>query len=169
MGKILIGTLIASIFCIATLTSCSTDGCTENQSSIPLAGFYSSENGTQISLDSLNIGGVDAPNDALLLESGTSAYQVYLPLRSTKNNTSFYINYAYKGLNNVALNDTIELGYSSKPYFVSEECGAMYRYRITSMKHTCHLIDSVVLIDSMITNVDAERIRIYFKTASPEQ
>ena len=43
------------------LGGCNTTGCMDNRSSIPLAGFYSLESGTQIEIDSVNIGGVNAP------------------------------------------------------------------------------------------------------------
>ena len=41
----------------------------------------------------------------------------------------------------------------------------MYRYKITSVTYTTHLIDSVGIVDSLITNIDRERIRIYFRSA----
>ena len=44
----------------------------------------------------------------------------------------------------------------------------MYIYRITGVKHTDNIIDSVTLLDSLITNVELERIRIYFRTAQEE-
>ena len=40
----------------------------------------------------------------------------------------------------------------------------MYRYKITSVRHTNIIIDSVEIIDPVINNVDAERIKIFFKT-----
>ncbi len=44
----------------------------------------------------------------------------------------------------------------------------MYIYRIESLTHTTHLIDSVLLTDQLFTNVEAERIKIYFRTAQEE-
>ena len=58
--------------------------------------------------------------------------------------------------------------YSASPYFASEECGALYYYHIRRLKHTTHLIDSIVITDSLITNADLERIRIYFRTSHDE-
>ena len=163
MGKFLSFALILVILSTVILESCSSSGCTDNQSSIPLAGFYSSDN-KSIQIDSISIGGVSAPNDSLILDN-TSAKQVYLPLRSKFNKTSFFIHYNQSAISSVELNDTITFNYKSIPYFVSEECGAMFYYKIESLSHTQHLVDSVVIIDSMITNVDIERIKIYFRTA----
>ncbi len=41
----------------------------------------------------------------------------------------------------------------------------MYYYRINRCTTTYNLIDSVVVADSLITNVDMVRIKIYFRTA----
>lgn len=165
-----LGALSVVIALGGSLAGCNTSGCLDNQSSIPLAGFYSSESGAPVALDSLDIGGAGAPDDSLLVKAGTAVSSVYLPLRFRDTSTDFFIRYRYPalGLDSPEYNDVISLTYSSEPYFVSEECGAMYRYRITSISYTTHLIDSVVVTDSLITNTDVERLRIYFKISDLE-
>lgn len=150
------------------LTGCNSSGCINNQNSIPLAGFYSFTSLTGISVPNLTVGGVGAPGDSLILNN-SSASSVYLPFRSQQPETSFFFHYNQEGINDDAFNDTLTFTYSSIPYFASEECGAMFRYIITSYTYTKHLIDSVGLVDSVITNVDRERIRIYFRTATEEE
>lgn len=151
---------------------CQSSDCLDLRSSIPSAGFYAYYNLTPISLDSLSVGGIGAVGDSLLLKAGTPTQQMYLPIRSAVPSTSFCIHYGYRGLDSENMNDTITLSYESIPYFVSQECGAMYRYRITAIDHTCHLIDSVGCSDSLITNIDIERLQIYFRIApedTPQQ
>lgn len=152
------------------VSSCSTTGCTDNRTSLPLAGFYAEGSGSTISLDSLDIGGIGAPADSLLLAAGERATQVYLPLRSQYSTTSFFIAYRYEALDFDFLNDTITFDYDSTPYFASEECGAMMRYRITALRYTRHILDSIAIVaaDSVITNADIENLRLYFKTTSAE-
>lgn len=161
------GKFLSHIIIIATISlgfcACSTDGCLENQSSIPLAGFYASENGKQIVWNSLDVYGVGATGDSLLIAAGNESGQTYLPFRATQNSTAFCFHYGDYG-DDTDYNDTIWFEYESTPYFASEECGAMYRYKITSVKHTDIIIDSVVIVDPEITNVDVERIKIYFMT-----
>lgn len=146
------------------LAGCNTTGCLDNQSSIPLAGFYSSATGQQISISTLEITGVGVPNDSILVTAGTVVNSVYLPMRSTKNTTAWCFHYTQEGISEPEFNDTIEFTYTSEPFFASEECGAMYRYRIRQCKSTVHLLDSVVIVDSLITNVNIEQIRIYVRT-----
>ena len=45
----------------------------------------------------------------------------------------------------------------------------MYHYLITDYAYTTHLIDSVAVTDSLITNIDHETIQIFFRTAEPSQ
>lgn len=136
----------------------------ENRSSVPKAGFYSSTTKGAISIDSVEIGGVDAPDDSLLVDNKRTS-TMYLPLRSTFSQTAFYIHYTQKALSDTRFNDTISFTYESIPYFASYDCGAMFRYRFKEMQYTRHLIDSVAIIDSLVTNIDRETVRIYFRTS----
>lgn len=161
------------IVCVLTglhlIVSCSSStGCTDNQNSLPLAGFYSSSTGEKVTPDSIAVEGVGAPNDSLLLAPNRKVSELYLPFRSTKSTTSFCIQYRQSNLNYEELYDTLTFNYNSIPYFASEECGAMYHYLITSYSYTRHLVDSVALLDSLITNVDRETIQIYFRTSTPD-
>ena len=63
-----------------------------------------------------------------------------------------------------AVEDTLSFKYERIPYFASEDCGAMYRYRVVEMTYTRNMIDSVAMVDSMITNVNRRTIEIYFRT-----
>lgn len=150
------------------MVSCSATGCTDNQNSLPLAGFYSMGDGSKITPDSIAIEGIGAPDDSLLLSPGTRVSELYLPFRSTRPSTSFCIQYREQALNYPQLYDTLTFDYDAIPYFASEECGAMYHYKVTRFSYTRHLVDSVAVTDSLITNVDRETIQIYFRTATAE-
>lgn len=152
------------------LAACSTSGCLDNQSAIPLAEFYSSATGEGVSLSSIEIRGVGAPDDSLLLSTPPAATQVYLPMRSTRTETAWAISYKQEGINSPEFNDTVTFRYESQPYFASSECGAMYNYRLREVRSTTHLLDSVTVIDSLITNVDRACLRFYFRTyQEPEE
>ena len=152
-----------------SFSSCSTSGCLENQSALPKALFYTasvSESGDVtdriVSIDSIQVWGVGSPGDSLLVDGRASS--TYLPLRSSASSVSFCFHYTQRNLSSSALNDTLTLTYTSNPRFISEECGAMYFYTFTSLSSTRHLIDSVKLTDSLVTNFDKETLRIYFRT-----
>lgn len=169
MGKILIGILAIALAMV--MVCCNSSGCLDNQNSIPLAGFYSMETKGKVTVRDINIGGVGAPDDTLLL-NGTAASQVYLPFRASGNTTAFYFHLVTDadtlGID-TGLNDTISFSYESMPYFASADCGAIYRYRITECRHTSLFIDSVAVTDSLITNVDMQRIEIYFHDDEEEE
>lgn len=153
---------------LSLASGCNTSGCLDNQSAIPLAEFYSSTTGEVASLNVLRIHGVGAPADSAILKPGSAVSQVYLPMRSTAQSTKWCIAYSSEGLDDPSMNDTVALGYTSIPFFASEECGAMFYYRLTDIRHTVHLIDSVVAVDSLITNADRVSLKIYFRTSEPD-
>ena len=69
MGKILSLTL-STIIAIAALSSCGSSECFDNQSTLPLAGFYSMQTRTAITVDSLTVYGIGAPGDSILVDNG---------------------------------------------------------------------------------------------------
>lgn len=159
-----------AIILIAALSqsSCSSGGCAENRNAVPLAAFYASATNNAIELDSITISGVDAPNDTILSDAGTQTSQVYLPMRPTNKSVSWCFAYKWKRLDDPRLNDTISFEYDSQPFFASEECGVYYRYHITKMDYTDHLIDSVAIADSIVTNIDKVYLNIYFRVESEQ-
>lgn len=169
MGRRLSLKLAAAAAGAVLLAACNTSGCLDNRSSLPLAEFRSSATGAVISVDSLEVAGVDAPDGDVLSAATPAKSQLYLPMRSTESSTSWCFMYRQKALDRPELNDTITFDYESKPYFASEECGATYRYRVTRVANTTHLIDSVRMADSLITNVDQVAILIYFRTAEADE
>ncbi|MDE6270421.1 MAG: hypothetical protein K2M12_06150 [Muribaculaceae bacterium] len=162
MGRRII--IATGIVALLGAGACNTSGCLDNQSSLPLAEFRSSSTGKQISVDSLEVVGVDAPDGDVLSPARPAKSQLYLPMRSTRSSTSWQFIYRQKALDYPEFIDIVTFDYESIPYFASEECGASYRYRVTRVDHTTHLIDSVRMVDSLITNVDQVSILIYFRT-----
>lgn len=166
-ARLIVLVVLAAVIATA-LKSCNTSGCTENRNAVPLAAFFNSSTGDPISLDSISIFGVGQVNDSVLSAAGTVVSQVYLPMRPTANTVTWCLSYKWKNLDDPRLNDTLVLDYKSTPFFASDECGAYYKYEVDRMQYTDHLIDSVVVVDSLITNVDKVYLNIYFKVASPE-
>lgn len=158
--------IAAAFVGLASFWSCNDIGCTELRSSIPLAGFYSSATQSQIAVDSILLGGIGAPHDSLLVDASDRTTSLYLPFRAGKTSTSFFIRYVSRNLDFFSITDTITFSYTSQPYFASADCGAMFVYRINSVSHTRHIVDSIAVTDSLINNQDMERIKIFFRTTS---
>lgn len=152
------------LLAFALAAACSSTACYDNQSAIPLAEFRDKETDKAVTVSGVEVYGIGAPGDSLLY-TGTSTSQVYLPMRSSAQSVTWCFHYRQEGLDSVIYNDTISFSYGSRPWFASEECGAMYVYDIRRMSYTRNVIDSMAILDSLITNVDDPRIAIYFKTA----
>lgn len=56
--------LTALLTLMVFATGCNSSGCMENQSSIPLAGFYSAGTEERVVIDSIKVYGLGAPGDS---------------------------------------------------------------------------------------------------------
>ncbi len=170
MGRILKHSiLLLAVILLVGVAACNSDeGCEGNTSSMPLAGFYSSQTKKAITIDSLTVFGVGVPNDSLLLDTA-QASQTYFPLDIEKTQARFVIRYDQQQLAALKLADTITIDYSPRPYFHSEECGAMYYFDVKGYRTTNVLIDSMQIIAPVFDNTTAETIKIYFRTGADAQ
>ncbi len=170
MGRILKHSiLLLAVILLVGVAACNSDeGCEGNTSSMPLAGFYSSQTKKAITIDSLTVFGVGVPNDSLLLDTARAS-QTYLPLDIEKTQARFVIRYDQQQLAALKLADTITIDYSPRPYFHSEECGAMYYFDVKGYRTTNVLIDSMQIITPVFDNTTAETIKIYFRTGADAQ
>lgn len=142
---------------------CSTSECYDNQNSLPLAGFYSSQEvPVAIALDSISIYGVGAPGDSVLQDSVRNISEVYLPFRIDQNSTTYQIFYLSGLPGKYGIFDEITFNYEIVPMFVSSACGTVYYYKMTSIEHTDNFIDSVICPSGEITNANVENLKIYF-------
>lgn len=142
------------------MASCSSKECYDNQSSIPLAGFYSSTDPAQaVSVDSLEVYAIGVPGDSVLLKpTAASVKQLALPF----NLEAEYTDYVFvNARTHVA--DTVRFRYKSIPWFASEACGVVYRFEMEKIGWSGGLIDSVTCPEGVITNRPVENIRVYFK------
>jgi hypothetical protein len=143
------------------LAACGDNSCYDNGSSLPLATCYVGR--SQQTVTGLTIMGIGAPGDSLIADSD-ALDEVYLPLRASVGNTSYVISRWVGAGTPMAqqLHDTLTLSYEPIIFFHSEECGAMYNFNIHGLSCTTHGIDSVVLLNSLITNSRMPSLRIHF-------
>ena len=157
-------------FTMGIIGGCATTECYDNQNSLPLAGFYSSQEvPAAISLDSISILGIGAPGDSILQDSVRSLSQVYLPFRIDQNSTTYEIRYLAGLPGFYRMSDIITFNYDIEPMFVSTACGTVYYYKMTSIDYTKNFIDSVVCPKGVITNENMENLKIYFRVNLEEE
>lgn len=157
--------ILPLLLLLLVFNACSTSGCLDNQSSLPLAGFYSATTKGKISIDSISVYGVGVPGDSMMVKCGTAVSQVYMPLDMENEETKYVIHYDQKSLSDERYNDTITIRYEPVPYFVSDVCGAMYFYDVKDYTWTKHIVDSVSIISDRLTNANIENVRIYIRTS----
>ena len=173
MGKILtyLFPLFGLIpFLAAILHACNDAGCMDNRSSIPFAQFY--QNGdlrSTISVDSLTIFGIGQKNDSLIADSVRSLSSVSLPSRNDDTITQFVLQYNYAWNKNRESNDTLTFIYRPYVYFASVDCGVMFNYTLKEGLYTRHILDSVIIVTSEITNQNIENIKLVFPAEENEE
>lgn len=147
---------IVALLGVMLVASCSGEGCTNNRNSIPLAGFYQLGTEQQVTVSHMPIYGVGAPNDSSLIDTTRNSQQVYLPLRGNMTQAAFVFDGG-------PVKDTLTINYESYPYYDGEDCGAMWRYLIHDVIYTRNFIDSVLVTDPLITNIERERLMIFLR------
>ncbi len=160
--KTLLRLIVIAFVGTITLAGCSSDGCLDNGSAIPLVAFY--QGTKQVTLKTLTVRGIDAPGDTLLANKA-SLSQIYLPFRLNTSESSFQLDYNDEETEP----DVVTFHYNAIPVFVSHDCGAMYNFEITEYEFTRHAIEDVVVVDSLITNLDRVAIKIYFKEEDDDE
>lgn len=167
MKRLLPRNLYSVLLVVALLaaTGCATSECLENGSALPYAGFYSSESvPREISLSGLSVRGVGVPGDSVLLAaSSTMVSDIYLPFDLDSDETVYRFDYG-EG----AGSDEITFLYERQPWFVSSACGVVVNFKIKEIRHTSVRIDSVTCPPGIITNLNMQNLRIYFRTDSSE-
>lgn len=141
-------------------TACSNDSCYDNSSSLPLATFYLG--GKQQTINGLTIKGIGVPGDSLIADS-SSLSEAYLPLRASATTTAFALSRWVVGeAGPHCIHDTLTFDYQPIEFFHSVECGVMFNFDVKQVRHTTHGIDSVILLNQLITNAATPSLRIYF-------
>lgn len=150
---------------VMTMAGCANRDCYDNQNSLPLAGFYTSAPSAKpVMVDSLTVYGIGAPLDTLLTKNATNISSIYLPFRIDGETTSYVFRWEALG----GLSDTVTFHYKARPWFVSSECGVIYKYEVKDIISTGAIIDSVTCPDGVITNIPTENLRIYLHTDTQE-
>lgn len=108
---------------------------------------------TQFAVDSLWLHALD--NDSLLYNKSTSKNTITFPLKNSAQQTDYVIRF-----NDTT--DTLSVFYQNNDqYYISLECGCIVSHTITDVTTTGHFIDSLAIINPIITNTDVENLRLY--------
>lgn len=162
MRKLLYG-ISATVACGLWASSCS-DSCSDNQNALPLAGFYDSGGPAElVTIDSLEVIGVDTPSDSALSPASESKNQVSLPFRIDSDTTRYVFIDRHEGS---GLRDTVTFIYTRTPHLVNKECGVSYIFDIRSITSQGIFIDSVTCPNGFINNANTQNLNIYFDVMS---
>jgi len=92
--------------------------------------------------------------DSLITAGKESFSKIDFPPDPNRNHCSFI--FRYNGLY-----DTLVFSYLRSVRLLSYECGYIQEYRNLKVEYTMHQIDSIAVVDTLISNKDDENIKIY--------
>jgi len=141
------------IILVFIFTACSQEGCEQETGVMLQAGFYATGEGEPLSIDSLNIWGLNMP-DSLILSMAVRD-KISLPLNPSAGASSFIIE-------NRQHTDTIEISYEPHLNFLSRPCGYIYVYEIKEVFFTTNDINNILIINKQVNTGNEENIQIFF-------
>ena len=151
------------------LHACNSTGCTDNKSSLPLAGFYSYQTLQPVTIQNISVGAVNAPDDSLLIEAG-NASKLYLPFNiGGKTIQRFSYGIWTKDLTTQGISTPLHSITTAYLTLLQKNAEPSYQYEVVSYTHTSHHIDSVSVPRPVINNIDRESIQLFFRTFDTNQ
>lgn len=145
--KITVSIIIFAVL-IAGFLSCAVQPCYEDTDPMMNTLLLTSGTGETATADSLRIRGV-LPADTIEFIDSRSISYFSVPLDPGSEQSLFYIT-----LNGVY--DTAVIYYTRHPHLVSPECGYTFISRITGLKTTHNLIDTLI-IDNNLVDLNGEK------------
>lgn len=124
-----------------------------------MAGFYEAgESDSKVSVDSLTVRGINAPNDSIWSMPDERKTQLYLPFKIDSDTTEYLFSINMSGM---SMSSTVKFIYSRTPRFTDASCGVSYIFDIKKIECSGSLIDSVTCPTGFIDNRNIENLRIY--------
>jgi hypothetical protein len=139
---------------IIILYSCAQASCFDETESYLKASLYNTSFAKILAPDSLTLYGMS--RDSIIYNKVADLTVALIPLNDTAQRSSFVIK-----INGIT--DTIEFRYSSYPHLISKECGYTYYHHLDTLPiFTKHIIDTILIESSTITNLKIENITIKY-------
>ena len=143
-----------TITAVIQMISCAPESCLEETVANVKVPLYLNSTQKIKAPDSLIIYGLSRASDKLY-NSAKRTTQADLPLNPSTESCGFVIR-----INRVP--DTIMIKYESYPHLISKECGYTYFHTIDSISYTKHIIDTIIIMNRLVTTVDEENFRILY-------
>ena len=154
---------LASVCCIG-MHSCSESECPITTLSLARFDFLDSKTHAAITFtNGTTITGISVVEGEVLEDTLFNLAQssMSLPLSYT-HSTTYVMHYTE------TLRDTIEVTHKNIPFVSDIECGTMMFYEVEGLRYTTNALDSVVLINSEITNEEKKNFNIYYRATESE-
>lgn len=139
------------------LTSCTSIDCSLNSLVLTQYQFTSSDGQVLTLLDSLTVSTTRKDGKDTLFNKGSNISSFYLPISYSHPEDEFVFHFDGDSLHRA---DTLWIKKDDIPHFESVDCNASFFHKLTDIRCTHNLLDSVVIINPSVTN-DDQVIHVY--------
>ena len=130
-------------------TSCSSIDCPVNSLVLTQYQFTNSDGLALSLLDTLTVSTARKDGSDTLFNKGTNISKFYLPISYSHPEDELVLHFDGDSLH---LTDTLWVKKDDIPHFESVDCNASFFHRLTDVRCTHNLLDSVVIINPSVTN-----------------
>ena len=151
--------VISFLFSLSSflLTSCSSIDCPVNSLVLTQYQFTSSDGQVLTLLDTLTVAMTRKDGSDTLFNKGTQLSTFYLPISYSHPEDQLVFHFDGDSLH---WTDTLWVKKDDIPHFESVDCNASFFHKLTGIRCTHNLLDSVVIINPSVTN-DETVIHVY--------
>ncbi len=148
------------LFATAMVSSCQTNNqCDTATESLVKINFYTIDSIEQaVFVSPISVYGVGR-SDSLLYEND-SISSVSIPLSPNAETIGFVFDIG-------TYSDEILFEYKTSTYLESMDCGFIANYEINSVTYSTNIIDTIIILNNMVTIDNEEHIKLYFKNNNP--
>ena len=148
------GALLMSVMLAFGIASCAVQPCYEDTDPLMNTLLLTSGTGETAKADSLRVRGVTTTDTIEFVDARSTSY-FSLPLDPASDQSLFYIT-----LNGV--HDTAVIFYSRHPHLVSPECGYTFISRITGLKTTHNIIDTLIIDNNKVDLNGEKNLHLFY-------
>ncbi|MCQ2246100.1 MAG: DUF6452 family protein [Bacteroidaceae bacterium] len=155
MKKNIFTKILGILLAITCITSCNSVDCPLNNTVYNTWTFYQEDEPVSITKE-INVFLKVNGGDSLVVNKLTNAKSFSMPMSYYNPSDTVVIEYRNTSGTYIIEKDNL-------PHFNSPECGVWVEHNVTSIKGNHPLIDSVVVTNPKVDNIENENFRIYFK------
>ena len=150
--------LLGALLVLLSVVACSGEDCPINNTVLGKMAFYNQQNEAVVLVSALTVKVVRPQGDSVVLNRMSNVAEVRFPLSYAHTTDTLIFDYS----NGMAC-DSLYISHANTPTLVSVDCGTAMYHRITSVRSTHQLLDTLILKSSEVNYDERENIQVIYR------